>query len=112
MGHERFVQGCRHRRMRLPSSRPDRAVLTIVTKDPLSLKGAVFFPGFAATQTPQHGAGPVFVGKPAVSKRAPVIEAYVARAIGARPHIPVDPPAPIEEFEPIAGTYPVFRIDG
>jgi hypothetical protein len=45
-------------------------------------------------------------------ERAPVIKAYLARAVGARPHIPVDPAAPIEAFEPIAGAYPVFRIDG
>jgi len=45
-------------------------------------------------------------------QRAPVIKAYLTRAIGARPHIPVDPAAPIEAFEPIAGAYPVFRIDG
>jgi len=44
-------------------------------------------------------------------ERAPVLKAYLARAIGARPHIPVDPAAPVGAFEPIAGTYPVFRID-
>ena len=44
-------------------------------------------------------------------ERAPVIKAYLARAIGARPHIPVDPAAPIEAFELIAAAYPVFRID-
>jgi hypothetical protein len=43
-------------------------------------------------------------------ERGPVIKAYLARAIGARPHIPVDPAAPIEAFEPIARAYPVFRI--
>lgn len=45
-------------------------------------------------------------------ERAPLIKAYLARAIGARPHIPVDPAAPIEAFEPIAAAYPVFRIVG
>ncbi len=44
-------------------------------------------------------------------ERAPVIRAYLARAIGARPHIPVDPAAAIEAFEVIARAYPVFRID-
>lgn len=43
-------------------------------------------------------------------ERAPIIKAYVGRAIGARPHIPVDPAAPVEEFELIAADYPVFRI--
>ncbi len=45
-------------------------------------------------------------------ERAPVIKAYLARAVGARPHIPVDPAAPVEAFAPIAAAYPVFRIDG
>jgi deazaflavin-dependent oxidoreductase (nitroreductase family) len=43
--------------------------------------------------------------------RAPVIKAYLARALGARPHIPVDPDAPIGEFERIAARYPVFRLE-
>jgi F420H(2)-dependent quinone reductase len=45
------------------------------------------------------------------AERAPVIKAYLARAIGARPHIPVDPTAPVAAFEAIAADYPVFRID-
>ena len=45
-------------------------------------------------------------------ERPPVIKAYLARAVGARPHIPVDPLAPVEAFEPIAADYPVFRIVG
>lgn len=45
-------------------------------------------------------------------ERAPLIKAYLGRAVGARPHIPVDRSAPIEAFEAIAGAYPVFRIDG
>jgi hypothetical protein len=44
--------------------------------------------------------------------RAPIIKAYLDRAVGARPHIPVDHSAPVEAFEPIAATYPVFRIEG
>ena len=44
--------------------------------------------------------------------RAPVIKAYLDRAVGARPHIPVDHSAPVEAFEPIATAYPVFRIEG
>lgn len=43
-------------------------------------------------------------------ERAPIIKAYVKRAYGARPHIPVDPDAPVAEFEAIAAAYPVFRI--
>ncbi len=43
--------------------------------------------------------------------RAPVIKAYLGRAVDARPHFPVEPDAPIEAFERIAASYPVFRID-
>jgi deazaflavin-dependent oxidoreductase (nitroreductase family) len=45
------------------------------------------------------------------TERAPVLKAYLARAIGARPHIPVDPDAPVSAFEAIAEQYPVFRIE-
>ena len=45
------------------------------------------------------------------AERAPVIKAYLARAVGARPHIPVDPAAPLDAFEAIADRYPVFRIE-
>lgn len=43
--------------------------------------------------------------------RAPVIKAYLKRAAGGRPHIPVRPDAPLSEFEAIAADYPVFRIE-
>ncbi len=43
--------------------------------------------------------------------RAPVIKAYLGRAFDARPHFPLPPDAPIEAFERIAGSYPVFRIE-
>lgn len=42
--------------------------------------------------------------------RAPILRRYLARSPGGRTHIPVDPDAPLEEFEQIAGQYPVFRI--
>lgn len=45
-----------------------------------------------------------------VDQRAPIIKAYVRRARGGRPHIPVSPDDPVEAFERIAGEYPVFRI--
>ncbi len=43
--------------------------------------------------------------------RAPIIKAYLGRAIGGRPHIPVDPGAPVDAFQAIAPGYPVFRIE-
>ncbi len=45
-----------------------------------------------------------------VEKRGPVVKAYLQRAPGARPHIPVDKDAPLEEFEAIAAQIPVFRV--
>ena len=43
--------------------------------------------------------------------RAPILKAYLGRAVGARPHFPVEWDAPIAAFEPIADHYPVFRIE-
>ncbi|MCA0336330.1 MAG: nitroreductase/quinone reductase family protein [Actinobacteria bacterium] len=45
-------------------------------------------------------------------ERAPILSRYVEKVPGGRPHIPVPPGAPIEEFEEIAAGHPVFRIDG
>jgi deazaflavin-dependent oxidoreductase (nitroreductase family) len=42
--------------------------------------------------------------------RAPILRRYLALAPGARPHIPVDRHAPLEEFEEAAADYPVYRI--
>lgn len=44
------------------------------------------------------------------SATGPILQRYLAVAPGARPHIPVDRFAPLEEFERIAPRYPVFRI--
>lgn len=44
-------------------------------------------------------------------ERAPILRAYLERAPGGRPHIPVDRHAPLADFEAIAASYPVFRID-
>jgi deazaflavin-dependent oxidoreductase (nitroreductase family) len=46
----------------------------------------------------------------AIERRAPVLKAYLQRAPGARPHIPVHKDAPLEEFEAIAEQIPVFRV--
>lgn len=43
-------------------------------------------------------------------KRAPIVKAYLQRAEGARPHLPIDKDAPLAEFETIAAAFPVFRI--
>lgn len=46
----------------------------------------------------------------AIENRAPVLKAYLKRAPGARPHIPVDKDAPLEEFRKAAAQIPVFRV--
>jgi len=43
-------------------------------------------------------------------RRAPVLKAFLRRAPGARPHIPVHKDAPLSDFERIASQFPVFRI--
>jgi len=45
-----------------------------------------------------------------VDKRAPVLKAYLKRAPGARPHVPVHKDAPLSEFERVAAQFPVFRV--
>lgn len=45
-----------------------------------------------------------------VEQRAPILKAYLRRAPGARPHIPVDKNAPLADFERIAADFPVFRV--
>jgi F420H(2)-dependent quinone reductase len=45
-----------------------------------------------------------------VEKRGTVLKAYLQRAPGARPHVPVDKDAPLEQFEAIAAEVPVFRV--
>ena len=45
-----------------------------------------------------------------VSERAPILKAYLKRAPGARPHVPVNKDAPLAEFEKIASSFPVFRV--
>ena len=43
-------------------------------------------------------------------RRAVVLKAYLQRAPGARPHVPVDKDATLAEFEKIAARFPVFRV--
>jgi hypothetical protein len=43
-------------------------------------------------------------------ERAPILQAYLRVAAGARGHIPVDPRAPLDEFEAVAARFPVFRV--
>jgi deazaflavin-dependent oxidoreductase (nitroreductase family) len=43
-------------------------------------------------------------------ERAPILKAYLQRAPGARPHVPVNKDAALAEFEKIAAAFPVFRV--
>jgi deazaflavin-dependent oxidoreductase (nitroreductase family) len=43
-------------------------------------------------------------------QRAAILRRYLECAPGARSHIPVDPGAPLPEFERIAARYPVFHV--
>lgn len=45
-----------------------------------------------------------------IDQRAPILKAYLRRAPGARPHIPVHKDAPLEQFERIAASLPTFRV--
>jgi deazaflavin-dependent oxidoreductase (nitroreductase family) len=46
----------------------------------------------------------------AVGQRARILKAYLQRAPGARPHVPVNKDAPLADFERIAAAFPVFRL--
>jgi deazaflavin-dependent oxidoreductase (nitroreductase family) len=43
-------------------------------------------------------------------QRAPILKAYLQRAPGARPHVPVNKDAALSEFEKVAAAIPVFRV--
>ena len=42
--------------------------------------------------------------------RAPILKEYLQRAPGARPHLPVNKDAPLEDFAKVAAAFPVFRV--
>jgi deazaflavin-dependent oxidoreductase (nitroreductase family) len=42
--------------------------------------------------------------------RAPILKAYLQRAPGARPHVPMNKDAPLAEFEQVAADFPIFRV--
>ena len=46
----------------------------------------------------------------AVNERAPLLKAYLERAPGARPHIPIPKDAPLTDFARLAPQLPVFRV--
>jgi deazaflavin-dependent oxidoreductase (nitroreductase family) len=46
------------------------------------------------------------------AERPPILQGYLQTVPGARPHISVDPDAPLDDFAAIASRYPVFRVTG
>ena len=44
------------------------------------------------------------------NQRASVLKAYLKRAPGARPHLPIHKDAPLSEFEKVSSRFPVFRV--
>ncbi len=46
-----------------------------------------------------------------IEQRAPILKLYLKKAPGARPHIPIDLNAPVEQFATIAADYPVFQVE-
>ena len=46
----------------------------------------------------------------AADRRAQVLKAYLERAPGARPHLPVHKDAPLAAFEQVSPRFPVFRV--
>jgi len=61
--------------------------------------------------TLRHGSREeVFLEEVAADRRAPVLKAYLKRAPGARPHLPIDKGAPLSEFERVSPQFPVFRV--
>ncbi|HZS06517.1 MAG TPA: nitroreductase/quinone reductase family protein [Blastocatellia bacterium] len=47
----------------------------------------------------------------AADQRAPVLKAYLKRAPGARPHLPINKDARLSEFEQVSTQFPVFRVE-
>jgi deazaflavin-dependent oxidoreductase (nitroreductase family) len=58
----------------------------------------------------RRGRHPIQLDEVEPGARAPILRRYLALAPGARPHVPVDRAAPLEDFARIADRYPVFRI--
>ena len=58
----------------------------------------------------RHGREEVSLQEVPAEQRAPILRAYLQRAPGARPHVPVNKDAHMADFEKVAAAFPVFRI--
>ena len=45
-----------------------------------------------------------------IDQHAPILQAYLQHAPGARPHVPVHRDAPLAAFAQIAAAFPVFQV--
>ncbi len=59
----------------------------------------------------RRGRRPARLVKVPIQKRPYLLKAYLRQVPGARPHVPVAHIRPVADFEPVAGSYPVFRIE-
>lgn len=55
---------------------------------------------------------PVTLVEVPVAERPPIVKTYLTQVPGGRPHIPVDFREPVEAFEAVAATIPVFVVEG
>ncbi len=60
----------------------------------------------------RRGWHPITTTPVRVELRPPIIKRYLETVPGARPHIRLDPAAPVEAFTQVAERIPVFLIDG
>lgn len=58
----------------------------------------------------RRGREEIHLAEVPVGQRAPILKAYLQRAPGARPHIPVNKDASLAVFEQIAADFPVFQM--
>lgn len=58
----------------------------------------------------RHGREEVHLEEVPMELRAPLLKAYLQRAPGARPHLPVRKDAPVADFEQVAEGFPVFHV--
>ncbi len=86
----------------------ERYLVSMLGEDVQWVKNVRATGGQAAIRTRKREA--VQLEEVPVEQRAPILKAYLRRAPGARPHMPVDKDAPLPDFERIAGAYPVFRF--
>jgi len=86
----------------------ERYLVSMLGRDAAWVRNVRAAAGYAVLR---HGrAEHVRLEELAIERRAPVLKAYLQRAPGARPHLPVHKDAPLEEFEAIAEQIPVFRV--